>query len=145
MPIYGIDLGTTYSAIAMLGANNLPEVIENFADGSSKIASVVYFPKDGYPIVGGQAKDRAEHEPERVAEYVMSYIERSDSIICSFDGVDYDAVKILSLILKRIKLYAAEQDHEVKDVIVTCPVNFGLEGKIAIKQASELAGLNVLR
>ncbi|MDR1638108.1 MAG: Hsp70 family protein [Clostridiales bacterium] len=144
MAVYGIDLGTTYSVIATLGANNLPEVIENYADGSGTLASAVYFPYDGDPVVGKVAKNQAELEPERVIQYVKREIGKKDPHIYTFNGIDYDPIKTSSLILKRIKEYAGEQGHDVKDVVITCPAYFGNEERAATKQAGIIAGFNVL-
>ncbi|MDR1640971.1 MAG: Hsp70 family protein, partial [Clostridiales bacterium] len=144
MAVYGIDLGTTYSVIATLGANNLPEVIENYADGGYTLASAVYFAKDGDTVVGKVAKNQAEIEPERVIQYVKQEIGKKDPRIYTFNGIDYDPIRISALILKRIKEYAEEQGHEVKDVVITCPACFGNEEREATRQAGIIAGFNVL-
>jgi molecular chaperone DnaK (HSP70) len=142
--VYGISLGGAYSAIATLGANNLPEVIENYADGSGTLASAVYFTEDGEFVVGKVAKNQAEIEPERVIQYVKQEIGKKDPRIYTFNGIDYDPIRISALILKRIKEYAEEQGHEVKDVVITCPAYFGNEEREATKQAGIIAGFNVL-
>lgn len=40
--VVGIDLGTTYSAVAVLGDDGLPEILKN-ADGEPTTPSVVLF------------------------------------------------------------------------------------------------------
>ena len=45
--VYGIDLGTTYSVIATLNENGMPEVIENYEEDSRTLASAVYFQESG--------------------------------------------------------------------------------------------------
>ncbi|MDR0662910.1 MAG: Hsp70 family protein, partial [Spirochaetaceae bacterium] len=54
--VYGIDLGTTYSAIATLNENGMAEVIENTADSGPLLASAVYFQEGGDPVIGKEAK-----------------------------------------------------------------------------------------
>lgn len=143
--VYGIDLGTTYSVIATLDANGMPEVIENYEEDSRTLASAVYFQPDGDPVVGEAAKAQAEIEPERVVQFVKREIGKPDATIRNFDGVDYDPILISSLILKRMKQYTEEQGNdEVKDVVITCPAYFGNEERTATKQAGIIAGLNVL-
>jgi len=143
--VYGIDLGTTYSVIATLNEHGMPEVIENYEDGSPTLASAVYFQPGGNPVVGEVAKEQAELEPERVVQFVKREIGKSDATVRNFDGVDYDPILISSLILKRMKEYAEEQGgEEVKDVVITCPAYFGNEERAATKQAGIIAGLNVL-
>ena len=53
-PIIGIDLGTTYSCVAVMEGKN-PKVIEN-SEGSRTTPSVVAFTKDGQVQVGVLAK-----------------------------------------------------------------------------------------
>lgn len=143
--VYGIDLGTTYSVIATLDDNGMPEVIENYEEDSRTLASAVYFQPNGDPVVGEAAKAQAEIEPERVVQFVKREIGKPDATIYNFDGVDYDPIVISSLILKRMKEYAEGQGNdEVKDVVITCPAYFGNEEKMATRQAGKIAGLNVL-
>ena len=143
--VYGIDLGTTYCAIATIDENGMPYIIPNQADSSNLIASAVYFPVDGDPVVGEQAKGMKEEEPERVVEFVKRYIGKEDAPEYEFNGAKYDPIEISSIILKRIVKYAADQGHIVKNVVITCPAYFGDEEKTATSQAGELAGLNVLK
>jgi molecular chaperone DnaK (HSP70) len=142
--VYGIDLGTTYSVISTLDENGMPEVIENYADSIPLLASAVYFPSGGEPVVGKEAKNQAEVEPDRVVQFVKREIGKADAQVRDFDGVKYDPILISSLILKRMKEYADEQGHDVKDVVITCPAYFGNEERDATKQAGIIAGLNVL-
>ena len=143
--VYGIDLGTTYSVIATLNENGMPEVIENYEEDSRTLASAVYFQEGGDPVVGESAKAQAEIEPERVVQFVKREIGKPDATIRNFNGIDYDPILISSLILKRMKEYAEEQGNdEVKDVVITCPAYFGNEERTATKQAGQIVGLNVL-
>lgn len=142
--VYGIDLGTTYSVIATLDDNGMPEVITNQDEGSDLLASAVYFQDGADPVVGEVAKNQKDLEPDRVVEFVKRYIGKSDAPTYEFDGVQYDPITISSLILKRMKAYADAQGHDVKNVVITCPAYFGNEEKAATKQAGIIAGLNVL-
>ncbi len=143
--VYGIDLGTTYSVIATLNENGMPEVIENYEEDSRTLASAVYFQPNGDPVVGEAAKAQAEIEPERVVQFVKREIGKPDAAVRNFNGVDYDPILISSLILKRMKEYAeAQGGEEVRDVVITCPAYFGNEERTATKQAGKIAGFNVL-
>jgi molecular chaperone DnaK (HSP70) len=142
--VYGIDLGTTYSVIATLNENGMPEVIENYVDSGDLLASAVYFPSDGDPVVGETAKSQAELEPGRVVQFVKREIGKDDAQIREFNGIKYGPIEISSLILKRMKEYADAQGHQVDDVVITCPAYFGNEERAATKQAGIIAGLNIL-
>ena len=65
-PIIGIDLGTTYSVVAVLDADGRPVTIPN-RDGDLSTPSVVLF-DDDHIIVGKEAQRLAVLEPDRVAE-----------------------------------------------------------------------------
>ena len=142
--VYGIDLGTTYSVIATLDDNGMPEVIPNQDEGKNVLASAVYFQDGDDPVVGEVAKSMKDMEPDRVVEFVKRYIGKPDAPTFEFDGVSYDPITISALILKRMKAYADEQGHDVKDVVITCPAYFGNSERMATKQAGIIAGLNVL-
>ena len=142
--VYGIDLGTTYSAVATLNDSGLPEIIENFADGKPILASAVFFPDGEDPVVGEAAKNQLEVNPHAVIQFVKRQIGKSDAQEWEFDGVKYDPITISALILKRMVEYAADQGHDVKDVVITCPAYFGNEERNATRQAGQIAGLNVL-
>lgn len=142
--VYGIDLGTTYSVITTLDDNGMPEVIDNYCDGTDFLPSAVWFQDGSDPVVGKEAKKMKVSEPDRVVEFIKRYIGKPDAPKYQFNGEEYDPIKISALILKRMKAYADEQGHNVQDVVITCPAYFGNEEKMATRQAGELAGLNVL-
>ncbi|MCL1988190.1 MAG: Hsp70 family protein [Firmicutes bacterium] len=142
--VYGIDLGTTYSAITKLDDNGMPILIRNEDEGTELLASAVYFSEDGQIVVGKNAKEQAELEPERVIQFVKREIGKDNARTWEFNGTPYDAITISNLILKRMKEYAEKQGNIVKDVVITCPAYFGNEERAATKQAGQIAGLNVL-
>jgi molecular chaperone DnaK (HSP70) len=155
MAVFGIDLGTTYSVIATLDENKLPKVIENQDESKATLASAVYFPEDGgTPVVGTEAKNIAETDPDRVAQFIKRYIgkanadeaARRDGLYASFDynGQKETPITISSWILKRLVEYASQQGYDVEDVVITCPAYFTDEERRATRQAGENIGLNVL-
>jgi len=142
--VYGIDLGTTYSVIATLDDNGMPEIIQNQDDGTPTLTSAVYFQSNGAPVVGEAAKAQADVEPDRVVQFVKRQIGKSDAQVHEFEGIKYDPITISALILKRMKEYAEAQGHKVEKVVITCPAYFGNEERVATRQAGIIAGLNVL-
>jgi molecular chaperone DnaK (HSP70) len=146
MATYGIDLGTTYSAIATLDASGRPVIIENQIDAKPILASAIYFPQDesSPPVVGEEAKNRVELEGDRVVQFIKRDIGKENGRTFQFGGKEYNPILLSSLILKRLAEYAGEQGHEVKDVVITCPAYFGIEERNATRQSGEVAGLNVL-
>ena len=141
---YGIDLGTTYSAISTLDDNGIPEVIVNHDEGSCQLAAAVYFQEGGDPVVGEVAKSQKDIDPERVVEFAKRYIGKFDTSTYEFDDVTYDPITISALIIRRMMQYSSEQGYDVKDVVITCPAYFGSQEKSDTRAAAMIAGLNVL-
>lgn len=144
MSTYGIDLGTTYSCIAVLDRNGNPEVIRNQADASDTLASAVFFESADNVVIGNSAKDMVETDGERVVQFVKREIGKPNARVYEFYGKTYTPVEISALILGRLKQIVEEQGGSVDDVVITCPAYFGLEERNATKKAGELAGMNVL-
>jgi molecular chaperone DnaK len=71
-PVVGIDLGTTYSAVATVEGGK-PRIIPNRA-GSRLTPSLVGFTRSGERVVGEQARQLAEELPENVAFATKRYI-----------------------------------------------------------------------
>lgn len=143
---FGIDLGTTYSVLTRLDETGTPRVIPNNAEGKDTLASAVYFPEDGDPVVGEQAKEFRDTEKDRVIECAKRYIGRegAEGRKYEIDGKIYDPIDISAMYLKRIKAYAMEQGYDVNNVVITCPAYFKDPQRAATRQAAEIAGMNVL-
>src|SRR5271166_456412 len=64
--LVGIDLGTTFSAIATLDDQGRPQTLPN-RDGEMLTPSAVLLVDDGSAVVGQPALDVALEQPDRVA------------------------------------------------------------------------------
>ena len=146
--IIGIDLGTTFSAIAELDDLGNPEVLSN-PDNNSKITpSVVYIGKNDKVFVGDKAKDAAIAEPNRVAMEVKREMEnevvfdpsKGEFIEGKKSSKNYTPSQISSLILSKLKDYASG----VKKVVITVPAMFAEKARSATMDAAKLAGMDVL-
>lgn len=148
MAVYGIDLGTTYSAIAKLDTSLLPAIIPNvLEDSDPTIPSVVYFETEddgGNIIVGKQAKASIADAGDRVVQFIKRSIGEEGQGIYHFNGKEYDPVSLSAIILKQIKNYAEKQEGEIRDVVITVPAYFDQARREATRKAGELAGFNVL-
>ncbi len=147
--VYGIDLGTTYSAIAFINDDGKPEIIPN-SDNERITPSVVFFEepseegKVGNVVVGKIAKESAKTDPARVISFVKQ--EMGTGWTKELDGITLNPEKVSSYILTRLAGDAKTcAGHDVKDVIITCPAYFGDAERKATKAAGEIAGLNVLQ
>ena len=141
--VVGIDLGTTFSAIAHINDNKKPEVIPN-ADGERITPSVILFEDDDV-IVGQAALSSAVAEPEKIAQFVKLQMGKSkDEFSMEFGGKEYSAEALSALILKKLKQDAeAYLSTEITDAVITVPAYFREPERQATRSAGEIAGLNV--
>ncbi|UVJ38041.1 Hsp70 family protein [Arthrobacter sp. CJ23] len=144
----GIDLGTTYSAVAVLRPSGEPEILPN-RDGEEITPSVVLFQNfDGRdePLVGTMAKHSAPSAPDDVVQFVKRNMGDAAWRFDSSGGQTYTAEEVSAIILKRLKEDAELALGEpVTDAVITVPAYFDDARRVATKQAGKIAGLNVLR
>lgn len=146
--ILGIDLGTTYSCVAILDEYGQPRVLQN-REGTSTTPSVVSFEDDDNALVGADAKNRWRVAPERTVACIKRHMTMDESFVrptkfpLGWDPCDFSA-----MILKKLVNDANEkldrEDNPIKDVVITCPAYFDAKARARTKQAGEGAGLNVL-
>ena len=74
--VVGIDLGTTFSAIAELDDLGNPEVLSDPESGNRITRSAVYFGKDKV-IVGEKARDASVTSPKKVVFEVKREMENA--------------------------------------------------------------------
>jgi len=142
--IIGIDLGTTFSAVAFVNSSGKPEIIPN-REGERITPSVVFFENDN-PIVGTTAKNLSILEPLNVVQFVKRQMGNPAFKFISEGGVEYTSEELSALILKRLK-EDAEQflNDSISDAVITVPAYFNDAQRKATIDAGKIAGLNVLR
>jgi len=139
--IFGIDLGTTYSCIAVADATGKANVLPN-KEHQLTTPSVVLFEKDAR-IVGDEAKNSAILNPDNVVEMVKRHMGEADWHF-HYNGQDYSPEEISSYILRKLAIDTEETlGTPVKDVVITCPAYFGVAQREATAHAGEIAGLRV--
>ncbi|HEX5175487.1 MAG TPA: Hsp70 family protein, partial [Chthoniobacteraceae bacterium] len=141
----GIDLGTTFSAIAHVDAYGKPQIIPN-AESERITPSVILF--DGMnAIVGTTAKQNAVAEPEKIVDFVKREMGKSKGQFHrEFNGKNYSAEELSALIIKKLKNDAEKYLGEtVTDAVITVPAYFNDAERTATLHAGQLAGLNVLQ
>lgn len=150
--ILGIDLGTTYSAVAYVDEHGDPKIIPN--DKNDRITpSVVFFESEKNIIVGQNAKDESELSPSKVVAFVKRNMGRKkdtvnkDGMPYNYYGKTYSPEEISALILKQLKQDAEKffGGIEIRDVVITVPAYFDESERTATKDAGTIAGFNVLQ
>jgi len=141
--VYGIDLGTTYSAISYINEHGKAEIITN-SDNERVTPSVVFFESEENVVVGRIAKESAKTDPDRVVDFVKRQMSSKDWTFAVEDK-QYKPEEISAHILRRLVGDAKKTgEHDVKDVVITCPAYFGDLERERTRQAGVLAGLNVV-
>src|SRR5881628_586744 len=141
----GIDLGTTFSAIAHIDTYGKPQIIPN-AETERITPSVIFFDGSNV-IVGTVAKNNAVAEPEKIVDFVKREMGKpKEQFHREFGGKIYSAEELSALIIKKLKADAEKYlDQPVTDAVITVPAYFNDAERTATITAGQLAGLNVLQ
>jgi len=137
----GIDLGTTFSAMAVLEAGK-PAIISN-AEGTRTTPSVVHINGDEI-TVGQVARNQAIVDPSHTIRSIKRKMGTNEKV--EIDDKEYTPEQISAMILQKLKRDAeAYLGQSVKNAVITVPAYFNDAQRQATKNAGEIAGLNVLR
>jgi molecular chaperone DnaK len=140
--IIGIDLGTTFSAVAVMEGGK-PVIIPN-AEGERTTPSVVSMLEDGERLVGRVAKNQAVTNPEHTVRSIKRHMGEDFSV--SLWGKEYTPQEISAWILTKLKKDAEGfLGQPVKKAVITVPAYFTDAQRQATKDAGKIAGLDVLR
>lgn len=172
-PCIGIDLGTTYSCVAVW-RNGRVEVCPN-EQGNRITPSYVAFLQDGTRLIGDAAKNQASQNPARTIFDVKRLIGRKfkdasvqkdktlfpfsivgnnqgkphveiDDCIKEGEKKTFSPEEISGMILRKMKETAESfLGQEVKRAVVTVPAYFNDAQRQATKDAGTIAGLKVER
>jgi molecular chaperone DnaK len=164
--ILGIDLGTTFSATAIIEGGE-PKIIEN-SEGGRTTPSVVALTKSGERIVGVVARRQQITNAENTIFAAKRLIGKKYSDVriqeskenlpytireASDGGIEvkmgdkwYKPAEISAMILQKLKKDVEDKIGEkITDAIITCPAYFDDAQRKETKIAGEIAGLNVRR
>jgi len=141
----GIDLGTTFCAMAHVDEAGKSQIIPN-AESERITPTVILF--DGTTaLVGSAAKQNAVAEPEKIVDFVKREMGKSKAEFHrEFGGKLWSAEELSALILRKLK-----QDGEkflgqpITDAVITVPAYFSDVERTATMHAGQLAGFSVLQ
>ena len=165
---YGIDLGTTYSCVAVW-KNEQCEIIPN-DQGMRTTPSYVAF-TDSERLIGNAAKNQSSQNPENtifdakrligrnftdtatqndIKQFPYTVINKDNKPIiqASYKNEikDFQPEEISSMILVKMKEIAeAYIGEKVDSAVITVPAYFNDSQRQSTKDAGQIAGLNVLR
>ena len=138
----GIDLGTTFSAVAIIDKqNNLPIIVPN-CEGEKITPSVIQF-INGEPVFGSEAESAFNAgEPNCVATFKRNMGKTEP--YCYINGKEYTAEDLSALLLKHLKESAeAELGEPIKEAVITVPAYFFSTEREATLNAAKRAGIKV--
>jgi len=164
--IIGIDLGTTFSAVAVMEGNS-PKILEN-AEGARTTPSIVATTKTGERLAGLLARRQAVTNPKNTIFQIKRFMGhqfddagvQKDKASVSFDvlksanggvevamgGKNYRPEEVSAMIIQKLKNDAeARLGEKITDAVITVPAYFNDSQRQATKDAGQIAGLNVLR
>ncbi len=148
----GIDLGTTFSAVAIVDDHHEAQAILNAEDKLTTPSVAVW--QDGNYIVGQPALDFVERaegsERERLTTALIRGVKRMignpplGGLISN--GHRTTPIEVSAAILAKLARDAsARLGFAVLDAVITVPAHFGDRERSATKEAAEMAGLHVLQ
>lgn len=138
----GIDLGTTYSVVA-IAENGHVQVIQN-AEGDRLTPSVYAESADGHIMVGAIAKNQASANPGRTVSSVKRLMGSNARI--PVNGRSLSPQEISAHILRKIKADVKRQlGEDVSRAVITVPAYFSDAQRRATQEAGKMAGFEVLR
>ena len=146
--ILGIDLGTTFCAVATTEPDEpdgRARVLPN-ALGEVTTPSCVYFESASDAVVGVLARSSAAHDPDNAVTLIKRRMGTEYPL--EFHGVAHTPESVSGVLLRSLVADAgvalrAPRDERARAVI-TVPAYFGLREREATQQAALLAGIEVL-
>ena len=164
--VLGIDLGTTFSAMAVIEGGE-PKIIEN-KEGARTTPSVIALAKNGETLVGVQARRQQITNPQNTISQVKRLIGRrfadeevqKDKKLLPYEireskdgGIEIKMgekwlkpAEISAMVLRKLKTDAEEKLGEtITEAIITVPAYFDDSQRKETKVAGEIAGLEVKR
>jgi len=161
--IIGIDLGTTFSCVAVMEGGK-PTVIAN-AEGHRTTPSIVAV-KDGERLVGHAAKRQAVTNPQNTifsskrlightyeeisdetkqSPFTIKAGSKGEAVIV-LDKKEHRPAEIAAMVLQKLKADAESYlGEDVTEAVITVPAYFNDSQRKATKDAGKIAGLEVKR
>lgn len=141
VPAIGIDLGTTFSAIAFLDPTGRPQLAENL-EGDKITPSVVLFDEQEV-VVGREAVKAMSSDWDRIAECMkrdMGHREYRRAI----NGKRFPPEVLQAWVLNKLKHDARRTLGNFDKVVITVPAYFDEVRRKATQDAGYMAGLDVI-
>ena len=141
--VLGIDLGTTYSAMAYVDQYGKPRIIVS-SEGAPTTPSVVYFYDADALVVGSEAVKMVVADTSNIARFIKRSMGEEDFSLEYFRQ-GYTPQELSAIILRKLKIDAEEALGVPCDkAVITVPAYFNSTQRGATAEAGIVAGLEVL-
>ena len=138
----GIDLGTTFSAVARIDESNRPVIVPNDR-GQPITPSVICF-KDQEIVIGEEAKE-LQAIGYQTAAFFKRQMGQANWVFPANDR-EYSATDLSAILLGKLKSDAESAlGGKITDAVITVPAYFRNPEREATIAAGKQAGLNVLQ
>jgi molecular chaperone DnaK len=143
--IVGIDLGTTFSAVACVGPTGTPMLFPDRMDQQRHhTPSVVHIGPNG-AFVGQVVEEMLVENPAlSVCRFAKADIDSKRPIYQCAQGEDWSAPCISSLVLRKLKLDAEANAQPITRCVISVPAHFTEAQQRATMNAARLADLPVV-
>lgn len=140
----GIDLGTTFSAVARIDQQTgKPVIIKNSFDNPTT-PSVLCFERDGNVLFGEDAKNMQAIGDTNTASFFKRSMGR-DLFSIDILGKSYNPTDLSAIFLEKIKTEAESQiGDKIDAAVITVPAYFTHKERAATIDAGKRAGLEVI-
>jgi molecular chaperone DnaK (HSP70) len=140
----GIDLGTTYSAVAVFDDGLGQVKVLNNSDDKTCTPSVTYI-ENGKVTIGEEAKSlQASGDLNAAAFYKSMMGEKGYTLY--LDGKEYSPEELSGLYLRELIRDVSQHNNvQVDGAVITCPAYFNESQRLATQNAGKAAGLKVLK
>lgn len=143
MKAVGIDLGTTFSCLAVLNDYGKPEIVPN-GEGERITPSVIMLDAENEVTVGTVAKNSAVADPENVVEFIKRQMGSPDYVFIHGERRFHPEDLSAMIIKKLVKDAETLLGTELPGAVITVPAYFDDARRQATIDAGKIAGLNVL-
>jgi molecular chaperone DnaK len=141
--VLGIDLGTTFCAMAMVDSSGRARILPN-ADGHHTTPTALYFYEANGCILGREAVRMSVEDPATTVRFFKRYLGDPEYRV-RFYGHDYSPQELNALVLRCLVADASEAlGRPLKRVVLTVPASFNSAQRNAVVESAGLAGLEVL-
>lgn len=135
----GIDLGTTFSAVAYIDESGRPIIVDNDRDENITPSCVAKI--KGEIVVGERARRQWGNDEQNAAARFKR--DMGTTVTHKIGGKNFTPTELSASVLKKMNGDVEKKIGPIAEAVVTIPANFSQEARDATMEAGRMAGLNI--